>query len=143
MEDKFLRLVPCPCQHYSKTLGGSVWLGSVVIVAERGVADFDLCSFGPPLLNERAEMLQNGKLVARCVCVLVRRAALALCVVCVLLCPLWGLRALSARCPPRVAGPVRRNYLGDAPMHYLWAPIRPFIGGGHYCVASFTSLLNF
>ena len=45
MEDKFWRLVPCPCQHYSKTLGGSVWLGSVVIVAERGIADFDLCSF--------------------------------------------------------------------------------------------------
>ena len=40
-----MRLVPCPCQHYSKTLGGSVWLGSVVIVAERGIADFDLCSF--------------------------------------------------------------------------------------------------
>ena len=45
MEDKFWRLVPCPCQHYNKTLGGSVWLGSVVIVAERGIADFDLCSF--------------------------------------------------------------------------------------------------
>ena len=45
MEDKFWRVVPCPCQHYNKTLGGSVWLGSVVIVAERGVADFDLCSF--------------------------------------------------------------------------------------------------
>ncbi len=45
MEDKFWRLVPCPCQHYSKTLGGSVWLGSVVIVAERGIADFDLFSF--------------------------------------------------------------------------------------------------
>ena len=40
-----MRLVPCPCQHYSKTLGGSVWLGSVVIVAERGIADFGLCSF--------------------------------------------------------------------------------------------------
>ena len=38
-------MVPCPCQHYNKTLGGSVWLGSVVIVAERGIADFDLCSF--------------------------------------------------------------------------------------------------
>ena len=46
MEDKFWRVVPCPCQHYNKTLGGSVWLGSVVIVAERGIADFDLCSFG-------------------------------------------------------------------------------------------------
>ena len=45
MEDKFWRLVPCPCQHYNKTLGGSVWLGSVVIVPERGIADFDLCSF--------------------------------------------------------------------------------------------------
>ena len=45
MEDKFWRLVPCPCQHYSKTLGGSVWLGSVVIVAERGIADFDIFSF--------------------------------------------------------------------------------------------------
>ena len=28
-------------------------------------------------------------------------------------------------------GPQIGNYLGDAPMHYLWAPIRPFIGGGH------------
>ena len=40
-----MRLVPCPCQHYSKTLGGSVRLGAAVIVAERGIADFDRCSF--------------------------------------------------------------------------------------------------
>ena len=33
--------------------------------------------------------------------------------------------------PSTWAGPQIGNYLGDAPMHYLWAPIRPFIGGGH------------
>ena len=38
-------MVPSPCQHYSKTLGGSVRLGAAVIVAERGIADFDRCSF--------------------------------------------------------------------------------------------------
>ena len=76
-------------------------------------------------------MLQNGKLVARVVCVLVRRAALALCVVsCCARCGVF------ARCRLAVpasgwAGPQIVNYLGDAPMHYLWAPIRPFIGGAH------------
>ena len=39
------RSVPTPGAQYVKSLGGSVWLGAVVIVAERGVADFDLCSF--------------------------------------------------------------------------------------------------
>ena len=39
------RSVPTPGVQYVKSLGGSVWLGAVVIVAERGVADFDLCSF--------------------------------------------------------------------------------------------------
>ena len=33
--------------------------------------------------------------------------------------------------PSTWAGPQIGNYLGDAPMQYLWAPIRPFIGGGH------------
>ena len=36
------RSVPTPGVQYVKSLGGSVWLGAVVIVAERGVADFDL-----------------------------------------------------------------------------------------------------
>ena len=47
-EDRWLdfpRSVPAPGVQYVKSLGGSVWLGAVVIVAERGVADFDLCSF--------------------------------------------------------------------------------------------------
>ena len=47
-EDRWLdfpRSVPTPGVQYVKSLGGSVWLGAVVIVAERGVADFDLCSF--------------------------------------------------------------------------------------------------
>ena len=39
------RSVPTPGVQYVKSLGGSVRLGAVVIVAERGVADFDLCSF--------------------------------------------------------------------------------------------------
>ena len=39
------RSVPTPGVQEVKSLGGSVWLGAVVIVAERGVADFDLCSF--------------------------------------------------------------------------------------------------
>ena len=39
------RSVPTPGVQYVKSLGGSVWLGSVVIVAERGIADFALCSF--------------------------------------------------------------------------------------------------
>ena len=39
------RSVPTPGAQYVKSLGGSVWLGAVVIVAERGVADFDRCSF--------------------------------------------------------------------------------------------------
>ena len=37
----------------------------------------------------------------------------------------------SARSPGRHHATQIGNYLGDAPMHYLWAPIRPFIGGGH------------
>ena len=76
-------------------------------------------------------MLQNGKLVARFVCVLVRRAGLALCVVSS--CARCG---VFARCRVGVpasswAGPQIGNYLIGAPMHYLCAPIRPFIGGAH------------
>ena len=73
----------------------------------------------PPLLNERAEMLQNGKVVARFVCVLVRRAGLALCVVSS--CARCG---VFARCRVGVpasswSGPQIGIYSLGAPIHYL------------------------
>ena len=73
----------------------------------------------PPLLNERAEMLQSGKVVARFVCVLVRRAGLALCVVSS--CARCG---VFARCRVGVpasswAGPQIGIYSLGAPIHYL------------------------
>ena len=73
----------------------------------------------PPLLNERAEMLQSGKVVARFVCVLVRRAGLALCVVSS--CARCG---VFARCRVGVpasswAGPQIGIYSLGAAMHYL------------------------